>query len=737
MVVCTSSSEDNFEDHPSKEKSDIVVQCMEVDDSHLYLSPQKTKLIPLSSHIDPDEFAILAQQVNQASQSPVKFFTLFRYATWHDLIVLCIAYFCAIVSGAALPITNFILGQITQDFSNLITKDLSPQDFQPSVDKYALYFVYIGLGVGGLSCVSTYLLAERGEVLAGRIRQHYFAAIIRQNTAYFEHIGHSEVTKRIIDDTHLIQEAISENSGIVTSSIASFISALVVGFVATWKISCLMICALAGITLCLFFGRSVLKKWDLAIQPMQEQTNSLVSQIIKSIHTTAALGASQKHAKRLDHYWNATMILAFRRSYVIAIAIACCWAIIYASYALSFWQGSKEVENGTIDPGSLITAITAIVMGGFTLSNIWPTVHSIHKGIKSGQLIFETIDRESTVDATSGNGIVFKELVGKIEFKNVKLRFPSNPDQVVINDFSLTVNPGETVAIVGPQGAGKSALLGLLERYYDPVKGSIYIDDIDITKLNIQSLRQNIAYVSQEPFLFSGTIFENVVQGLDSTPYASQEPSVKLQMVTKACREANAWGFILSMKDGLESQVGERGCLLSIGQRQRIAIARAIVSRPKIFLLDEVTSALSARSESFVQEALNNVSKSQTTLIVTQHLPILRKAQRIIVMKDGMIVEQGTHLDLMSNSPWYHKFVEKQRDIKVANKNPLLMFNKERQASEISIRSARAGAGNAFDILDWNTSIEKSAKEANMEITTQPPPKFAYLSSSSLIGMVS
>lgn len=731
-------------DSPSLiDKSDVAVYCMDIteEESSTAASSQKSTRLnsaAWSTTIDPDEYAILARQVHSSVRSPVKIFTLFRYAKPHDFIALGIAGICAMLSGAALPLTNFILGRVTQDFSNLITKDLSPQEFRPSVNKYALYFVFLGLAVGCLSCISTYILAERGEVLAGRIRKHYFTAIVRQNTAYFEHIGHSEVTKRIIDDTRMVQEAISENLGITISAIASIISALVVGFISSWKITCLMICALAGIALCASFGLHAIHKWDVTKASSDIKIKSLVSQIIKSIHMSAALGASRKHAKRLDECWQNSMILSFNRVYIIALIVSSSWAIMYAAYALGFWQGSREVENNTIDPGSLITAITAIIMGGFTLSTIWPTIYSINMGVESGGRIFETIDRVSTVDATSDEGYILDNLEGKVEFKNVRLRFPSNPGQVVIDNFSLTVQPGETVAIVGPPGSGKTALLGLLERYYDPVKGRIFIDDIDISKLNIQLLRQHIAYVSQEPFLFAGTIYENVAQGLDSTMYANQEPSVRLQMITKACRDANAWGFILSMKDGLESQVGERGCLLSISQRQRVAIARAIVSQPKIFLLDEATSALSTRSGMYVQEALSNISKSLTTLVITQKLSVLRNAQRIIVIQDGMISEQGTHLELVSKAGWYSSFVEKQRNKEVRDKNPLLMFNKERKASELTVRSGRGGAGNmAFDILDWNLPVDSNIPEIDMPTITKTSLKASSLSSSSLIGMVS
>lgn len=743
MVFASSSSieKTTVKGSPSTvpDKSDVVIQCMEVDSFALDSTFHKstTSLYPETS-ISQDEFTNLADQTPALPMRTAKLFTLFRYANPHDIALLGIAYVSAILSGAALPLANFIIGRVTQDFSNLITKDLSPEDFRPSVDQYALYFVYLGIGIGGLSFISTYILADRGEVLAGRIRQHYFAAIIRQNTAYFEQVGHSEVTKRIIDDTQLIQEAISENSGICLSGLALFISSLVVGFISSWKITCLMLSSLTSIIICALTGFSFLRKWQVGVSPMQQKTASLVSQIIQSIHTSAALGASHKHAMRLNIRWKQIMSRGFWRSYINALVIACCWFIVYSTYALGFWQGSREVENETIDIGSLITTITAIVIGGFTVSSLWPTINTMRKGVEAGKRIFETIDRESSVDPTSEDGLELSDIAGKIEFRNVKLRFPSNPNQVVIKDFSLTINPGETVAILGPPGSGKSTLLGLLERYYDPVKGNIYIDDIDITKLNIHFLRRQIAYVAQEPFLFSGTIYENIAQGFDNTPYAEQTASVKLQMITKACHNAHAWGFILSMKNGLESQVGERGCLLTMSQRQRIAIARAIVSHPKIFLLDDITSFLSPRSEQFVQDALREIYKKRTAIIVTHKLPVLRHADRIIIMNEGAIVEQGTHLELMSKSAWYCNFVGTQKERKVGDKTPLVMFNKDRKASEISVRSARGGPGNmAFEILDWNTPSENNGGDHGIPMIKKAPTKVASISSSSLIGMVS
>lgn len=724
----------------SSKKGDVVIHCMEVEDNGSNTSTQhgQSYLYPIDTHVDPDEVQVLREQTALGNSS-VKFFTLFRYATLQDIIILTLAYLCAIISGAALPFTNFVLGELTQDFADLITNNIDPQDFQPEVVKYTMCFVYLGLGVGITSCISTYLLADRGEILAGRIRKHYFEAIIRQNSAYFEHIGYSEVTKRIIDDTHLIQEAISENSGIATSSIASFISALVVGFISSWKITCLMICAIASVGICAALGISRIKKWDSLIEPYQDNTNFLVSQIIKSIHTSSAFGASQNHAKRLDEKWKLIMELSFRRTYAISLSVAGCWAIVYAAYALDFWQGSIEVENWTIDQGSLITTITAIIMGGFTVSSIWPVIRSIMKGIESGERIFETIDRISTVDSTSESGIILKNLKGKIEFENIRLRFPSDPNNLVIEDLNLCVEAGETIAITGPSGSGKSALFGLIEQYYAPVKGRILIDNINIVNLNTQALRQNIAYVSQDPFLFSGTIYDNIIQGLERSYFANEDESVKTQLITKACKDANAWGFILSLKDGLYSQVGEKGCLLTISQRQRIALARAIISQPKIFLFDEATSALSPKSEAIVLKSLEHITKKCTTIFITQNLSILQSADKVVVLKDGAILEQGTHLKLMNDSVWYSKFIEQQKEYVAKDKNPRLMFSKNRQPSEVSTHLLKKGssANTAYDILNWKSvNQENPILETHSPLIQKSSETLNELSSSSLIGMV-
>lgn len=719
----------------SIDESNVVVHCMEVMDDE-----------NTSNETLPQESETLAQELMASLRRSVQIFALFRYATPHDVVILFVGYLCAILSGAALPLTNFILGRVTQDFSDLITKDLSSEDFQPSVDQYALYFVYLGVAVSGLSFVSTFLLAERGEALVGRVRQHYFAAIIKQNTAYFEQIGHSEVTRRIIDDTHLIQEAISENSGICLAGLANFISAIIVGFVSSWKITFLMICAFASITICALVEFTFIKKWKEGMRPLQDGATALVSQMIQSIHTATAMGSSQAYAKRLNVQWNFVMAHAFWRTYIIAFVVALSWFIVYSSYALGFWQGSREVENGTIDIGNLITTITAIVMGGFTLSTIWPTVRSMGKGIEAGRRIFEIIDHTSTVDPTSEHGLKLDNLQGQVEFQNVTLKFAAKPDRAVLDNFSLTVNKGETVAIVGPPESGKSVLLGLLERYYDPIKGTIFIDGVDITCLNVQSLRHQIAYVSQEPFLFSGTIYENVAQGFESTSFAQQPASVKLQMVIKACHSANAWGFILSLPDRLESQVGERGSLLTTSQRQRIAIARAIVSNPKIFLLDEATSALAPRSEQAVQDALREIYRDKTTLVVTRKLNVLRQADKIVVMSEGKNAVEGTHLELMNSNPWYANFVGAQRDTHALarNKPPPLMFNRDRRASEMSVRSNRAGQ--AFDAQDWASAPVATAAAAAqdsiidpvlMPAMLQPSTRLPSLSSTSLIGMVS
>lgn len=277
------------------------------------------------------------------------------------------------------------------------------------------------------------------------------------------------------------------------------------------------------------------------------------------------------------------------------------------------------------------------------------------KAKQAAQELKILFDRKPAIDAWSEDGARLESCEGNIEFRDVHFRYPTRPEQPVLRGLNLTVAPGQYIALVGASGCGKSTTIQLLERFYDPLVGGIYVDGKEISSLNINDYRSYVALVSQEPTLYQGTIRENVLLGADR-----DEDTVSDEAIEFACREANIYDFIMSLPDGFATVVGSKGSMLSGGQKQRIAIARALLRDPKILLLDEATSALDSESEHVVQAALDKAAKGRTTIAVAHRLSTIQKADVIYVFDQGVVVEQGTHHELMSKGGRYSELVNLQ-----------------------------------------------------------------------------
>ena len=284
----------------------------------------------------------------------------------------------------------------------------------------------------------------------------------------------------------------------------------------------------------------------------------------------------------------------------------------------------------------------------------------ITKAASAAAELFAVIDRVSLIDPMSDTGTVPASYSGRIEVRDVGFAYPSRPDSAVLSGLSLDIPANKTTALVGASGSGKSTIIGLLERWYDQTEGSILLDGLDIRDLNVRWLRTHVRLVQQEPVLFSGTVFENVSNGLVGTEHEGTSSEKRMQLVEEACKAAFAHDFIVQLPDGYHTQIGERARTLSGGQRQRIAIARSIISNPTVLLLDEATSALDPKAEKVVQEALDNVSKSRTTLTIAHKLSTIQKADNIAVMSQGAVIEQGTHRELLGRDGAYSRLVSAQ-----------------------------------------------------------------------------
>ncbi|KAJ8102487.1 P-loop containing nucleoside triphosphate hydrolase protein [Lipomyces tetrasporus] len=612
------------------------------------------------AHLPPEEAEILRAQV-LVTPAKVSFFKLYRYATAFDLAVLVVGYFCSIAAGALLPLMTIVFGQLSQTFVDFFAYGGSPEHFQSEINKFSLYFVYLGIGEIVFTFVETFIHIDRGEVLSARIREQYLAATLRQNIGYFDKLGSGEITSRITADTNRVQEGMSEKVGVILTGLATFISAFIIGFIKSWKLTLILISVVVAIVLTMGFLSTFMIKASLKSLDGYSVGGTLAEEVFSSVRNVQAFGVQQRLADEYDKYLRITEKWAFLGGAVLALMLGSLWFYIYCNYALAFWQGSRFVASGTIDVGSIISVLLSMLIGAFSLGQIGPNVRSVTDGTSAAAKIFATIDRQSVIDATSDQGEILESFNGDIELNDIKFIYPSRPDVTVLENMNLKIPAGNTVALVGASGSGKSTIVGLVERFYQPISGTITLDGHDITKLNTKWLRQHISLVSQEPTLFGCSVYENVAHGLIGTKYEFALEDDKRKMVVDACEQANAWSFIQTLPEGLDTNVGERGFLMSGGQKQRIAIARAIVSNPKVLLLDEATSALDTKSEGIVQDALDKAAKSRTTIVIAHRLSTIRDADLIVVMSKGQIVEQGTHNDLLDKRGMYYDLVEAQK----------------------------------------------------------------------------
>ncbi|QIW98788.1 hypothetical protein AMS68_004306 [Peltaster fructicola] len=616
----------------------------------------------LFAHLPEHEAAVLRRQLDTP---PVKlsYFGLYRYATRLDIIVMVVSSICAIAAGAAMPLMTVVFGNLTGTFGTYFTdpQGVGYDNFIGQVSHLTLYFVYLGIGefVTQYICTAGWLYV--GEKMAARIREDYLAGILRQNIAYFDARGAGEITTRITADTNLVQEGLSEKVALFMTYIATFIAAYVIGYIKNWKLTLILTSTIVAIVLTMGFIGSFMTKWNKESLSAYAEGGTVAEEVISSIRNAVAFGTQEKLARQYDYHLGQAEKSGFKMKILLGSMLGILMMYVYLNYSLSFWEGSRLYVDGQIDYSSVVTILLAIMIGAFSLGNVAPSVQAFSTAVAAANKIFSTIDRVSPLDPKSEAGDIIKTVEGNVELRHIRHIYPSRPEVVVMEDVSLEVPAGKTTALVGASGSGKSTIVGLVERFYDPVNGEVLLDGVNVQKLNLRWLRQQISLVSQEPTLFATSISNNIRHGLIGTQYEhASEADVKAR-IESAAHMANAHDFIMQLPEGYETNVGERGFLMSGGQKQRIAIARAIVSDPKILLLDEATSALDTKSEGVVQAALDKAAQGRTTIVIAHRLSTIKDADNIVVMSQGKIVEQGTHNDLLERKAAYFKLVEAQR----------------------------------------------------------------------------
>ncbi|CAK4031884.1 ABC transporter, ABC-B family, MDR type [Lecanosticta acicola] len=617
-------------------------------------------------HLSEPESCLLDAQISNSSTTKATYLGLFRYATCKDVAVISISALCSIVGGATLPVMNLVIASIAGNFSKYYQGQTS--NFASEMARLTLYLLYLAIGQFFTISASILGFTYTGEKITGQIRYHYLASLLRQNIAYFDNNGAGEVTTRITSDTNMVQEGISEKLGMSLKELSTFVAAYVVGFVIDWRLTLVLTSTVIAISGILGGLSQFVVKWSKKSLACYAEGGSLAEETMgpNSIRNVLAFSLQDTLGRQYEGHLKMAEKFGFRMRSAIAAMAGFLMFCIYSTYALAFWLGSRYLVSGQSTLPHILTVLLSIMSGAFALGHAGPNLQAFTTATAAAAKIYSTIDRQSPMDPASIDGLNIcpHALRGAIEFRGVKHVYPARPDVTVLHDLNLMFPPGKTTAIVGSSGSGKSTIIALLQRFYNPVGGQVLLDGLDLREFNIRWLRQQFGLVSQEPVLFDTSVAENIRFGLIGYGFTDSElePVISdaeaMELIEQAAKMCNADEFIRRLPNGYRTNIS--GALLSGGQRQRIAIARAIVANPKILLLDEATSALDNKSEKAVQAALENAARGRSTVIVAHRLSTIRGAHNIVVMDGGRVVEQGTHENLLRQQGVYHSLVRAQ-----------------------------------------------------------------------------
>uniref|UniRef100_A0A9J8C2V0 ATP-binding cassette sub-family B member 5 n=1 Tax=Cyprinus carpio carpio TaxID=630221 RepID=A0A9J8C2V0_CYPCA len=579
-------------------------------------------------------------------------FEIFRYADGVDIFLMLLGTIMSMANGAVLPLMVIVFGDMTNSFvDDTIADNLPPSECLNQMTRHAINYSIMGFVV----LVAAYMQVAFWTLAAGRqvkkLRKKFFHSIMKQEIGWFDVNETGQLNTRLTDDVYKINEGIGDKLGMLLQSLSTFLAGIIIGFVKGWKLTLviLAISPLLGISAAII-GK-VMTSFTSREQTAYAKAGAVAEEVLSSIRTVFAFGGQKKEILRYHKNLEDAKNIGIRKAITVNIAMGFTFFMIFMSYALAFWYGSTLILAGEYDIGMLLTIFFSVVIGAYGIGQTSPNIQSFSSARGAAHKVFQIIDHEPKINSFSEEGYKLDFVKGNIEFKNIHFTYPSRQDVKVLNGMNLKVMSGQTIALVGSSGCGKSTTIQLLQRFYDPQEGTVTIDGHDIRSLNVRGLRELIGVVSQEPVLFATTIAENIRYG---------RQDVTQEEIEQAAHEANAYDFIMKLPDKFETLAGERGTQMSGGQKQRIAIARALVRNPKILLLDEATSALDAESETIVQAALDKVRLGRTTIIVAHRLSTIRNADVIAGFQNGEIVELGTHDELMERKGIYQSLVTMQ-----------------------------------------------------------------------------
>ncbi|KAK5208935.1 hypothetical protein LTR20_008979 [Exophiala xenobiotica] len=671
-----------------------------------------------------------------------------------DILLLVTGIVSAIASGVPFPLLGIIFGELLDDFNNQICaseaspgvqSSVSTQQYQSDVNSKVLYVVYLAIAQFGFMYIHLVSWSLGGARLAQRLREQYLCSLLHKEPAFFDSRPGGEVSSRLNGDISMIRMGTSEKVGICLSSISFFVTAYIVTFVKIPKLAGILVSLLPAYLAMSLVGGYFIKKYSTGVSDRFAAASSVASEALSNVAVVHAFNANDKLEMNFSSHLRLARKDGINKALATGIQAGFIYFIAYAADALAFWQGSHMIADAVEDDGrgttvgSVFTVIFLLVDASLILSQLTPFLAIFAAASASFARLKQDIDRPSRIDGTADTGLrVPANTTGRFKLQNVSFSYPSRPEQIVLDNVSMEFPAGQKTAIVGFSGSGKSTVAALLLRLYDPTEGSVVLDGHDLRELNTRQVRSLIGIVQQEATLLDRSILENIAHGLVNSAASEHEdlrdalygphlrslaaairegrgaieaareqgPVVEsiLNMVQHAAEIADAARFIDKMPEGLGTIVGSSGTRLSGGQRQRIAIARSVVKDPKILILDEATASLDSQSESEILEALGRCSEGRTVISVAHRLSTIQKADKIVVMKNGRILEAGTHAELMSKQGSYAGLVNLQN---LDTKSP------EQRAGEAVELSG------VTDVEKSDTGLEGTTKDVSIDVAKE------------------
>ncbi|KAJ0464799.1 putative Type 1 protein exporter [Helianthus annuus] len=565
------------------------------------------------------------------------FRSLFMHADNADMFLMAVGLISAICDGLGTPVMFFFTNKIMNSIGG--SSSVSADVYTDKINKNAVRLCYLAVGKWVACFLEGYCWSRTSERQASRLRLTYLKAVLRQEVAYFDLnvTSTADIISSVSSDSLIIQEFISEKVPMLVMNGATFVGSYIMSFVLLWRLAIvgfpfIILLVIPG----LVYGR-ILMRLSREIREEYNKADTVAQQAFSSVRTVYSFVGEKRTIKDYSDALEGTVKLGLKQGLAKGLAIGS-KGVTFAVWAFLCWYGSRLVMYHGARGGTVWSVGALIAFGGLAFGSGMTNVKYLSDAMAASKRIREVIKRVPVIDSENMEGEILQEVCGEVEFKNVKFAYPSRPESMVFEDFNLKVPAGKTVALVGGSGSGKSTVIALLQRFYDPQGGEICVDGVRIDKLQLKWLRSQMGLVSQEPALFDTTIKENILFGKEDAT---------MEEVTEAAKASNAHNFISQLPQAYDTQVGEKGIQMSGGQKQRIAIARAIIKSPRILLLDEATSALDSESERFVQEALDHASIGRTTVVIAHRLSTIKNADVIYVVQNGQVVESGSHDDLI------------------------------------------------------------------------------------------